>query len=282
MIELNDIKFSYTKKGSPALDGITAVIPPGIHLLAGENGAGKTTLLHLIGGLAKPTQGTCTIDGTSCSGETPEDMKRVFLLEENQFFPGGTINKFAEMHSHFYPGFSKELFQSNLEAFGLSGDEKFSKLSLGNRKKSQLAYVLSLGIDVLLLDEPTNALDIQGRDTFRRILASSLRDDQTVLISTHSVTDLENLYDGAVILTRSRLLLAATEDALSSRLSFEVSRVPQEDAIYSEIQVGRVMNILPVIEGEEPTRVNWRLLYLALNSPKRNDLLNHLLKNPTN
>ena len=62
MIELKDIEFSYTKKGSPALSDVTAIIPPGVHLLAGENGAGKTTLLHIIAGIARPSSGECLIE----------------------------------------------------------------------------------------------------------------------------------------------------------------------------------------------------------------------------
>lgn len=272
MIELKDLEFSYRRNGAPALSGVTATIPPGVHLLAGENGAGKTTLLHIIAGLSAPTSGECLIDGCPCFNDVPSDKARVFLLEENMYFPCRTIRGFASVHSRFYPGFSQEAFLANLVAFGLSGDEPMRSLSLGNRKKAQLAYVLALGVDILLLDEPTNALDIESKDTLRRIIARSLTDSQTVIVSTHTVSELENLFDGAVMLTRSRLLFAGIEEDVVSRLAFEVGRLPDPDAIYSEIQVGRVLSILPAVEGDEPTRVDWRLFYSALHSPKRDEL----------
>ena len=276
MIELKDIEFSYTKKGFPALSGLTATIPPGVHLLAGENGAGKTTLLHIMAGLSLPTAGECLIDGIPSGGDIPSGMARTFLLEENTFFPAKTIRKFAELYSNFYPNFSQEQFLSNLVAFGLSGDEPMKSLSLGNRKKTQLAYVLALGVEVLLLDEPTNALDIQSKEILRRLIASSLRDGQTIIVSTHTVSELENLFDGAVMIPRSRLMFADTEEAVTERLAFEVSRVPEPDALYSETQVGRVLSILPAIPGDEPTRIDWRLLYSALHSPCRNAILKAL------
>ena len=149
-------------------------------------------------------------------------------------------------------------------------------LSLGNRKKAQLAYVLALGVDVLLLDEPTNALDIQSKEILRKIIVSSLDDNQTILVSTHTVSELENLFDGAVMLTRSHLLFAGTEEAVTRRLAFEVTRMPDPDALYSEIQIGRVLSILPALQEEETTRVDWRLLYSSLHSPQRDIILSTL------
>lgn len=282
MIDLKDIEFSYRSKGKPALQGITTRLEPGIHLLAGENGAGKTTLLHLLAGVARPTHGQITIDGIDPTSTNPKEMGRTFLLEEAQYFPGKSIRRFAQMHSRFYPGFSAENFIANLAAFGLTGDEAMEKLSLGNRKKAQLAYVLALGVDVLLLDEPTNALDIEGRNTLRKLIGRSVRDDQTVIISTHAVTELENLYDGALMLSRSQLIYSGTADEVSSRLSFIVSRIPDKEALYSEIQVGRVLNIVPTSEEGEPTSVDWRLLYSSLHSSQRALILDYLTTMPEN
>lgn len=276
MIELKDIEFSYRSKGRPALESVSATIAPGIHLLAGENGAGKTTLLHLISGVGLPTAGTIRIYGRDPASDRPADMGHVFLLEESQFFPGKSIRQFAALHSPFYPRFSPKLFIANLTAFGLTGDEEMDKLSLGNRKKSQLAYVLALGVDVLLLDEPTNALDIEGRVTLRKLIGKCTHESQTVIVSTHAVSELENLYDGTIMLSHARLLYGGSAEDISERLAFTVDRVPDPDALFTETQIGRVLNVLPMLPGDEPTSVDWRLLYSALHSPQAPLILKEL------
>lgn len=276
MITLNNIDFFYRKKSSPALSGVSAAITPGVHLLAGENGAGKTTLLHIIAGVAVPSKGSCLIDGVPAATDRPSQMGKTFLLEENMYFPGKSIRGFAKLHSRFYPGFSQEKFERNLLEFGLTGHELFKSQSLGNRKKAQLSYALALGVDVLLLDEPTNALDIQSKDVLRKMLATSTEEEQTVIVATHTPSELENLFDGAVMLTRSYLLFAATEEAVTKRLAFEITRMPDAGALYSEIQMGRVLGIYKAEPGAEPTKVDWRLLYSALHSPQRDSILKSL------
>lgn len=275
MIQLNNLTFSYRKKDRPALCGVTATIMPGVHLLVGENGAGKTTLLHLMAGVASPSSGECLIDGVPGASDAPACRRRSFLLGDDVYFPGNSVCGFARLHSRFYPSFSEESFLSNLDAFGLTGNEKLKNLSLGNRKKAQLAYALALGVGYLYLDEPTNGLDIQSKQALVRLLAANLRDDQTVVVSTHTVSELENLYDGAVVLSRSELLFAGSSDFVASRIAFGTGRLPEPDALYSEIQMGRVLSISPY-DGAEPSRVDWRLLYSSLFSPQREEILNLL------
>lgn len=270
--------YSYGKKLPAAITGVTAVIPEGIHLLAGENGAGKTTMLHLLAGVSRPQAGSVRVNGSDPASNRPSEMGKTFLLEENTHFPGRTIREFAQVHSTFYPGFSDRQFAENLVAFGMSGDEPMKRLSLGNRKKAQLAYVLALGVEVLLLDEPTNALDIESKQALRKMMAANLRDDQTVIVATHTVSELDKLYDGAMILTRSVLQLAATEEAVARRLAFTVTGTPDPDALYSESQIGRALNILEATDDED-TRVDWRLLYSALHSPNRERVLQAIFKN---
>ncbi len=277
MIELNKLTFSYSKKGIPALHDLDGRIEPGIHLLAGENGAGKTTLLHLLAGVALPTDGAVLINGADPASDSPALKGNTFLLEENTSFPLKTIRKFAEMHSPFYPNFSHKTFCDNLHAFGLTGDEPMKSLSLGTRKKAQLAYALALGVDTLLLDEPTNALDIESKEVLKTLIASNIAQNQTLIVSTHTVSELENLFDGALIMKKGNLLWAGTEQEATERLAFEKSRSLDPEALYSENQLGGYYSILPAIEGE-PTNVDWRLLYSALHSPKSDDVLNQLKK----
>lgn len=280
MIEFKNISFTYDGSKIPALADINATLQPGLFLLAGENGAGKTTLLHVICGLAHPQQGECIVYGAEADSTLPTDMKNVFLLEENQYFPGKTIRNFANLHSRFYPNFSEKLFINNLQAFGLNGYEPLRTLSLGNRKKAQLAYVLALGVKVLLLDEPTNALDIEGRDIFRKLLVNTMASDQTVIVSTHNVPDLEKLFDGAIILQGSKLLFAGTEEQVAQRLALETSIQADPDALYSENQAGKFLNIYPAEKGQE-TRVDWRALYLALHYANSNEIYDYLSQKPS-
>lgn len=273
MLYLNNLGFSYSRKARPALSGLTATISPGVHLLAGQNGAGKTTLLHVIAGLITPSQGMAEIDGVATYADCPDLKQRIFLLEENMYFPCKSINDFAEIHAPFYPNFSEAQFIDNLRAFGLTGNEPMQSLSLGNRKKTQLAYVLALNVDYLLLDEPTNALDIQSKEILKKLIASSLRDEQTLIISTHTVAELENLYDSAIILDQGAILYAGSESDVTEKLSFEVTRTTDDEAIYAEVQVGRVLNIFEATAQDVPTRIDWRLLYSALHSPQRDKIL---------
>lgn len=275
MIQLDNIDFKYSKKGNPVLVGITARIPSGVHLLAGENGAGKTTLLHILAGVATPTSGKCLVNDSDPASDNPTQKGNTFLVEENTSFPMKTIRKFAEAHSRFYPNYSARKFNANLVAFGLTGDEKLSSMSLGSRKKAILAYALALGVDTLLLDEPTNALDIQSREILRSLIISNLTENQTLIISTHTVSEFENLFDGGILLMGGRLAWSGTEEETAARLAFEKSRVADDEAIYSESSLGGISSILPAIPGE-PTRVDWRLLYSGLHSPKCSEIMQQL------
>lgn len=277
MITIDNISYTYPREYRPALEGIHAVVPDGIYLLAGENGAGKTTLLHLISGLRTPSSGKIFVNGNEANPINPSERGETFLFEDNIFFPGSTIRKFAAMHSRFYPRFSSEAFESNLRAFGLTGNEAEKGMSMGTLKKARLAYVLALGVKTLLLDEPSNSLDIEGRAILRRLLVGNSRQDQTIVIATHHVAELDPVFDGAMILRGSRMAFCRSDEDVNERLAFTVSRIPDPDALYSETQVGRVLNIVKAdADYPDTTRPDWRLLYSALHSDRASELT-HIL-----
>lgn len=277
MIELKKVTFTYRGSKSPALFDITAQVGTGLYLLAGENGAGKTTLLHVVAGLAHPQLGKSIINSHPSVTNNPIEMGDVFLLEDNMKLPGKTIREFKKLHSRFYPDFSEEKFEENLKAFGQSGNEPMHSHSLGNLKKAQLSYALALGVKVLLLDEPTNALDIEGRETLRKLIATSIGENQTILVSTHTVFDLEKLFDGAIIMQKSKLLFVGTQEDVAEKLAFEYSNYSDPDSLYSENIGGRHLNIYPS-DGREETRVDWKAFYLALHSDKSQLIISQLQK----
>lgn len=272
MLKFDNVSYCY-KGDKLALKDVSATIGPGIHLLVGENGAGKTTLLHLACGLLRPTAGLCTYDGTATGVRSPYIMSRVFLLTDEAQMPARTIDECVSCHAVFYPTFSREILDDCLAEFGLKGDERLDRLSLGNRKKSMLAYCLALRTRLLMLDEPANGLDITAKKTLQRLLARHTTDEQTIIVSTHTTADLHNLYSGLIVVHQGQLLLATSVADITSRLAFVTSATAPDTALYCETLTDGVHSILPATDELE-TAIDFELLYSALCTANPQNILN--------
>lgn len=271
MIEFDRLDYSYPG-GTVALKGVTALVGDGIHLLLGENGAGKTTLLHVMAGLLRPQSGECLVNGIDVSLRRPATMESLFFVGENPDFGCRTINEFTGRHAVFYPTFSREVLDACLAEFGLTGNEPMASLSLGGRKRSCIAYAVALRTSLLLLDEPANGLDIDGKKALQRVLAAHVGEGQTVVVSTHTVWDLKNLFDGVIVLAGSRLLLARPVVDVTARVAFVNSWQPLPDAVYSESRGASYGSIVDAsIHGE--TDIDYQLLYSALHSERAQEVL---------
>ena len=275
-IKLDHLTLQYKGARTQALSDVSALIGPGTWLLLGENGAGKTTLLHTIAGLLQPTEGTCTIDGIPASHRCPSIESRLTFLGDNMAFPARTVNEMIGCHAQFYPFFSRASLYANLSAFGLEGSEKLKSLSLGNRHKAQVAYMLALNTPLVLLDEPANGLDIEARSSLRRMLIDASSPERTIIVSTHTISDFEKVYDGVIILNHSRLQLIATLDDILSRVAFTVSGRRPETAIFSALSGGQWHSIISADDADTESDVDFELLYTALHCPQGEAILNLL------
>ncbi len=272
MINISNLSYRY-KSGTLALNDITTNIGPGIHLLLGANGAGKTTLLHIISGLLFPTDGICTFDSYDVSRRQPAVMQQLFFITDNMKFPMPTINEFKKVHASFYPSFSDEMLAKNLIDFGMTGDEQLSKMSLGNQKKAQLAYALALRTPLLLLDEPANGLDIDTKKILQTMLSRCISEDQTLIISTHTVQDFQYLFDGILMLSEGKCIISRPVWEITEKIAFIDSAIPPVGNLYSEPEFGLFHSIIENTEGIS-SNVNYQLLYSALHSPSRSKILN--------
>lgn len=275
MLTLSDISYSYPR-GKEALHGVTATIGRGFHLLIGENGSGKTTLLHLMAGLRYPTAGTCELDGTPMRLRRPEELCRIQYLGDDMIFPADTIKAMASTHARFFPCFDSGMLARNLEAFGIKAGERLRNMSLGNRRKAHLAYMLALKCDILLLDEPTNGLDITSKNTFSRMLVECVSPEQSVIVSTHTPADLESLYDNIMVLNHGELLLNMNVDEICSHIAFVSNSTLTQDALYSEPRFGLYRCIFPNPDNSIESQLDFDLLYTALSGPSRQTILNCL------
>lgn len=280
MLELRNVSFNYYKRGREAIADINCDICPGIHLLLGENGAGKTTLLRVIAGMLPPCSGTVALDGVNTDVRTPSILRRIYCLPDTVELPTRSIREFERVNSRFYPGFSNEEFEKNLADFGLTGSEPFDKLSFGMRRKSMLAYVIALHVDLLLLDEPANGLDINSKKALRNMLARNVGDDSTVIISTHTVSDLKDMFDGVMVLSKGKMLICGLSWEISERVACISGSIPEREALFSEQRSGRFMSLVENREDLQ-TELDYTLLYSALMSPCREEIIRILVNSKT-
>ncbi len=272
MLNYNKLSYRYDRRHK-ALDGISASVAPGICLLLGENGAGKSTLLGLSAGQLKATDGEVTFDGFSTGLRLPDTMKDIFFLSDHWQSPFRNIRETAKYHEPFYPNFSAEMLETNLAAFGLTGYERLKRLSLGMKHKTYIAYALALRPRLLLLDEPAIGLDIDSKKELRRMVSRCVNEEQTVMISTHTVADLEVLYDYLIILHTGQIVLAISTEEISARLNFVTSAVPVPDALYMETTGGLFRAIVKAGEDPYASSVNFELLYSAIISGQSPEIL---------
>lgn len=263
MIDIKNFSFSYTK--TQVFDNINLQFQKGaIYGLLGENGVGKTTLLKAISGLLKPTAGSCTVDEQVSFDRQPEFLQNIFLLPDEVPLPdSATPEKFFNDLAPFYPKQSVEMLQHLAGELKVDISRKFKEMSFGQQKKSLLACAMALNTDYLLLDEPTNGLDIPSKADFRRILSERVGEEQTIIISTHQVKDVENLIDPIIIISNNSVLLDASVEKITDKLYFEYGGQQRPDALYSEMMPGGYLNVL-VNNGLGESQLNIEALFNAV------------------
>lgn len=267
MITLKELSFSYSRK-KEVLDRINLEIGSG-HIcgLLGKNGEGKTTLLNLLSGQIFPDQGSCLVLEETPSERNARFLQQIFLLPEEISMPEVTAIEYIKMYAPFYPTFRDDICKACVESFEINLSDRLSKMSQGQRKKVAITLALAAHTPLLLMDEPTNGLDIPSKATFRRLVASLIDDNQTVIISTHQVRDLESLIDTVLILDQRQILLNKTLNEIGEKLYFG-PLLPEEKALYSEPTPQGTIGVT-ARDGKEETAVSLELLFnAAITYPK--------------
>ena len=267
MITLKELSFSYSRK-KEVLDRINLEVGSG-HIcgLLGKNGEGKTTLLNLLSGQIFPDQGSCLVLEEIPSERNARFLQQIFLLPEEISMPEVTAIEYIKMYAAFYPTFRDDICKACVESFEINLSDRLSKMSQGQRKKVAITLALAAHTPLLLMDEPTNGLDIPSKATFRRLVASLIDDNQTVIISTHQVRDLESLIDTVLILDQRQILLNKTLNEIGEKRYFG-PLLPEEKALYSEPTPQGTIGVTAREEKEE-TAVSLELLFnAAITYPK--------------
>jgi ABC-2 type transport system ATP-binding protein len=220
-----------------AVDDLSFTVEPGtVTGFLGPNGAGKTTTLRMLLGLVTPDAGTATISGHPYPAlPTPNDEVGA-VLEAAGFHPARS----GRNHLRIYctvNGYPPDRADRVLELVGLAdaGRRPVRGYSLGMRQRLALAAALLGDPSVLILDEPANGLDPEGISWLRRLLRSLADQGRTVLVSSHVLSEVQQLVDRVVILHHGRLVRQGTLAELADRQTWVSVRTPQPDQLQAAL-----------------------------------------------
>ncbi|MCL2052233.1 MAG: ABC transporter ATP-binding protein [Lachnospiraceae bacterium] len=180
--------------------------------LLGPNGSGKTTLIKMLNGLLKPSSGTILIDGNR-PGEVTK--KIVSYLPEHTYLPENMkVKDVIEYFADFYADFKTERAYEMLSSLQIGQNSYLKTLSKGTKEKVQLILVMSRDAKLFILDEPIAGVDPAARDYIIKTILANYNENATILLSTHIITDIENILDEVVILENGKAIVHSTVEEI--------------------------------------------------------------------
>ena len=171
--------------------------------LVGSNGSGKTTLIKTILQLLPFQEGTITWKGSEIK-DIFDDI--AYITDTLSFLPDMNPRTYGGFLKDFYPKFNMERYNRILQHFEIDSRKRLKKMSAGQKLKVEIAAGFSQGAHLLLLDEPFSNLDVFSKQDSIKMLLSLLNDEETVLISSHDIDDIDKVIDRAVVLRRGRIV----------------------------------------------------------------------------
>ena len=178
--------------------------------LLGPNGSGKTTLIKIINGLLTQNSGRIIIDGKKPGVET---KAVVAYLPDNIYLNSWmTVKQIVEYFKDFYADFRPELAYEMMERLNISPKNKLKTLSKGNKEKVCLILTMSRNARLYVLDEPIAGVDPAARDYVISTIINNYNPEATVLISTHLISDIEQVLDEVIFIQHGNILLQKSVD----------------------------------------------------------------------
>lgn len=194
--------------------------------LLGPNGSGKTTLIKIANGLLTPSAGVLEINGGAVGIES---KKIVSYLPDCVCLPEYMkIEELVNFYDDFYDDFNKEKAYKMIESLNLNKVQRFKTLSKGNKEKVQLILVMSREAQLYLLDEPMGGVDPATRDYILNTIISNYSPNSAVVISTHLISDVENVLDEVLFINNGNIVLQDTVDNIRSEKGMSVDGLFRE------------------------------------------------------
>ena len=262
-----------------------------LHGLVGPNGAGKTTLLKLIAGVLKPTSGEVKVLGLPAGH--PQPYHNLGFLPEYLNFPRHLTGReallfYSDLYNIPRPDALRRIDELSSQ-MGLDEalDRRISSYSRGMLQRLGVIYTFLNDPEVILLDEPATGLDPTYRMKLKELLKRKSREKRTILISSHVLSELENLVDSLTIISKGQIIASGGREEVIRRFSpynllfIELNKLPTEKFLRELEKISGVSNIkvdgrnivvrLPYDDDvrEEISRTIYTLRFLPLSITMR-------------
>lgn len=210
MIEIRNLNKSYGSKS--VLENISLDIHEGqIIGIFGENGVGKTTLMKSVLGLI-PSKGDVLIDGEPRGRENI--AKLGFATCEHSYFNNVSPHGHMEFYKMQFPDFREKRFHALMEFFNLPMNRPVNTFSVGQKNQFEVIMALSQGAKYIFMDEPFSGNDMFNREDFYKVLIGILEPDETIILATHLISEIENYIDRCILIKDTGILADVTRDQL--------------------------------------------------------------------
>ena len=221
MIETHDLVKWYGP--TLAVDRLSFAIPPGqIVGFLGPNGAGKTTTLRIVTGYMPPTSGRAVVANCNVLTESRAARSRIgYMPEASPLYPEMRVDEYLHFRGKLHGMSRTDRVRRIDELCARCGLDQVRRrvighLSKGNRQRVGMAQALLHDPPVIILDEPTSGLDPLQIVQIRHLL-EELRQGHTILISSHTLTEIERVADRIMVIRQGRLVADGTTDELCAR-----------------------------------------------------------------
>ena len=225
LVEIENLSYQYGKLD--ALSDITLSLPQGeIIGLLGQNGAGKTTLIKILCGLLPNYTGQVRIDGQPIGVYTKSIVS--YLPDKTYFRRNETIGGAIRLFRDFYKDFDEKKAREMVRDLWLTEKQKIYTMSKGTQEKLQIVLVMSRKAKLYVLDEPMAGIDPVAREYIRNTILRQYTQDATLLLSTHLLQDVEQLFDRAIFMQSGKILRNVEVDTLRAETGLSLDQYFRE------------------------------------------------------
>lgn len=230
MIELKNVTKKYGN--FKAIDDVSFIIEKGeIVGFLGQNGAGKTTTMKLITGLLEPTDGEVIIDGKKFSKKSNSIIG--YMPENTPLYDSLTVKEFIDFMAELKgikKSERKDLVKELINSLNLADVENklIRNISRGYKQRVSLAGALVGKPEILILDEPTVGLDPKQIIEIRNLI-KSLKKDHTILLSSHILSEVNQICEKVIIINKGKIIAIDTPSNLESKISKNIIDIIVED-----------------------------------------------------